>query len=54
MAQKLGVSESHVIKLCLGTRKPSLNLAIAIEQKTGGEVSLFDWKGPARREGRVA
>jgi DNA-binding transcriptional regulator YdaS (Cro superfamily) len=54
MALRLGVSPRHVEKIRLGSRKPSLTLASAIEKTTGGAVTLSDWNAPVRRENKVA
>jgi len=49
LAEKLGLeARQSVDRLCRGTRRPSLELAILIEKVTGGAVPVSSWaKVPA-------
>jgi transcriptional regulator with XRE-family HTH domain len=43
VAQKLGVSQAYLSQLLSGQRRPSLELAVHIEQMTGGAVPTTSW-----------
>ncbi len=43
LAVKLGVGRSYVDKVCRGERRPSLDLAVAIEKLTEGAVPASAW-----------
>jgi len=43
VAQKLGVSQAYLSQLLSGQRRPSLELAVHIEQMTGGAVPATSW-----------
>jgi transcriptional regulator with XRE-family HTH domain len=49
LAQKLGLERRQSVdRLCRGTRRPSLELALLIEKVTGGAVPVSSWsKVPA-------
>ena len=42
-AEKIGTTPNNLNLLVKGKSKPSLRLAYAIEQQTGGLVTLYDW-----------
>lgn len=46
-AEQLGVSRSYLSELVGGSKRPSLNLAFAIERLTEGAVKASDWEAPA-------
>lgn len=54
MAERLGISQWHVIKLRLGTRNPSMKLARRILEVTGGRVTTDEWLFPDASGGPVA
>lgn len=43
-AKRIGVSRPYVCLLALGTKTPSLEVALSIQEVTGGEVSVNQWK----------
>ena len=43
LASDLGISRSHMSELVSGAKKPSLDLAFAIERATGGAVPASSW-----------
>jgi transcriptional regulator with XRE-family HTH domain len=43
VAAELGISRSHLDRLCRGARRPSLKTAHAIENLTGGVVPAKTW-----------
>ncbi|WP_434612117.1 helix-turn-helix transcriptional regulator [Tabrizicola sp. M-4] len=43
LAKDLGISRSHMSELVSGAKKPSLELAFAIERATGGAVPASAW-----------
>lgn len=43
VAEELEVTRTHLDRLCRGDRRPSLELALAIETLTGGEVGAASW-----------
>ncbi len=43
LADKLGIELGSAARLCSGERRPSLELAIAIEDLTDGAVSVRYW-----------
>lgn len=43
LAEKLGISRSHISELANGQALPSLKLARDIELQTEGHVALQDW-----------
>jgi len=43
LAETLGVSRGYLSELAGGTKKPSLDLAFAIERATGGAVPASVW-----------
>jgi transcriptional regulator with XRE-family HTH domain len=43
VAARLGVSRRYLDRLCNGDRRPNLELAVRIEDLTGGEVSVRYW-----------
>lgn len=42
-AARVGVTQSTVSKLCRGTSRPSLDVAILIDKATGGKVPPSSW-----------
>lgn len=42
LAEKIGCSYTHLLRIKAGTHKPSLVLAKAIERETNGEVTVKD------------
>ncbi len=42
-AEMIGVTPSHITGLCQGVTCPSLKIALAIEEKTNGEVTPGDF-----------
>lgn len=44
LAEFLGLDHTTVYKYCKGQRKPQLEMAIKIEDKTKGKVGIRDWK----------
>lgn len=42
-AEKLGVTQATISKLSSGDAKPSLELALSIEQATNGKVPMTSW-----------
>jgi len=51
LARAIGIDTSYAQRLCRGLRRPSLALAVHIEQVTGGAVSVQSWAGPATPTG---
>lgn len=43
LAKELGISRSHMSELVSGAKKPSLDLAFAIERVTEGAVPAASW-----------
>lgn len=43
LAEKLGIVRGSAIRLCSGTRRPSLELALKIEALTEGAVPVGYW-----------
>ena len=43
LAERLGISRPHVDFICRGARRPSLELALAIEKLSGGAVPAAGW-----------
>lgn len=43
VADRLGISRRHLDKLCAGTRRPTLDLAFAIEDMTETKVPARFW-----------
>ena len=43
LSEALGISRGHMSLLVSGERKPSLDLAVAIERATGGAVPVSSW-----------
>lgn len=43
LADRLNVARGHVDKICNGERRPSLELALEIEQLTDGAVPAAYW-----------
>jgi len=43
LAKRLGVARGHVDKICNGERRPSLELAVAIDKFTAGAVPVTYW-----------
>ena len=43
VAEELDVTRTHLDRLCRGDRRPSLELALAIETLTDGAVSAASW-----------
>ncbi len=48
LAERLGVARGHVDKICNGERRPSLDLAVAIEKLTSGAVPVTYWTSVPR------
>lgn len=46
LSEALGISRGHMSLLASGERKPSLNLAFAIERATKGAVPASSWSDP--------
>lgn len=44
LADRVGVSQSALSKLCSGKTQPSLETAVALARETGGAVSVTDWQ----------
>lgn len=42
-AERIGVSQGTVSKLCKGLISPSLPLALKIQRVTGGKVTVESW-----------
>ena len=42
-AKRIGISGAYLSQLASGIRKPSLDVAFAIERETGGQVSMQSW-----------
>jgi transcriptional regulator with XRE-family HTH domain len=42
-AARLGVSRRYLDRLCNGSRRPNLELAVKIEDLTGGEIGVRYW-----------
>lgn len=43
LASKLGISRSYLDRLCAGRARPSLDLAIRLDQATLGAVPASSW-----------
>lgn len=43
LSEVLGISRSHMSLIVSGERKPSLDLALAIERATDGAVPVSSW-----------
>ncbi|MCR9236181.1 MAG: helix-turn-helix domain-containing protein [Alphaproteobacteria bacterium] len=43
VSRQLGVSQAYLSQLLSGQRRPSLELAVRIEQMTGGTVPASSW-----------
>jgi transcriptional regulator with XRE-family HTH domain len=43
LAARLDIARPHVDRICRGVRRPSLELAIAIEKLTDGAVPAASW-----------
>ena len=43
LSERLGVGRTYVDKMCRGERRPSLDLAVAIEKLTDGAVPVSVW-----------
>lgn len=43
VASKLEINRTHLDKICRGSRRPGLALALAIEKLTDGEIAAADW-----------
>jgi transcriptional regulator with XRE-family HTH domain len=52
VAQRLFIARTYLDRICRGERRPGLELAIEIEQLTGGAVPVEVWKRvpPHRRD----
>ena len=42
-AERIGVAQSTISRLCNGTRHPTLRMAVRISDETRGEVAPHDW-----------
>ncbi len=42
-AEEIGISRSYLSEILSGNRRPSLELAVAIERKTSGAVLASSW-----------
>lgn len=51
LAERLGLSRTHVDSICRGARRPSLELAIAIEKLTHGAVPAGGWTSVPKHSG---
>jgi hypothetical protein len=52
-AEKVGADRARIHRCARGERNPSLSLAVAIEEATGGAVPASSWpKRPVRRLAR--
>jgi len=45
-AARLGVTRTHLDRLCRGDRRPGLDLAIRIERLSKGAISAAEWVRP--------
>lgn len=48
LARKTGISRQAINNYRKGAHLPNLKTAVAIEEATNGEVTLYDWVVPAR------
>ena len=48
LADLIGVSRSHMNELVSGAKKPSLNVAIKIENATCGKIAASEWTHDVR------
>jgi transcriptional regulator with XRE-family HTH domain len=51
LAERLGISRPHADFICRGARRPSLELALAIEKLTDGAVPAASWTGVPKHSG---
>jgi transcriptional regulator with XRE-family HTH domain len=51
LAERLGLSRSHADAICRGARRPSLELALAIEKLTSGAVPAWLWTSVPKHSG---
>ena len=54
LADKLGCTASHISRLRHGSRRPSLAMALRIEQETFRRVKVADWADAPVRDRRAA
>jgi len=43
LAERVGVNQASISKMCRGVISPDIHTAIAIEQATGGKVPVEAW-----------
>lgn len=43
VARQLEINRTHLDKICRGSRRPGLALALAIEKLTAGEIPAAEW-----------
>lgn len=51
MARELGISRPYLYQLADGSREPSFELALLIEERTGGKVPVTGWPRFSRLKG---
>jgi transcriptional regulator with XRE-family HTH domain len=51
VAERLGISRRYLDRLCSDTRRPNLELAVAIEDLTRGKVKVRSWLKTPRHSG---
>ena len=49
-AELIGISAAFVNQMCKGTRRPSANIALKIQEATNGKVSVMELLYPDREK----